>query len=61
MKFTYEFHNGKVSNLKSDGYFSNNNNCKTKEKYRIIKIVDLKNRKIIFITNVFNLSTEEIT
>ena len=38
----------------------NKYNYKTKQKYRIIKIVDSQDREIVFVTNIFNLSTEEI-
>ncbi|EPY2274187.1 IS4 family transposase [Clostridium sporogenes] len=42
-------------------YLGHNYNYKTKEKYRVIKIVDSQNREITFVTNIFNLSTEEIS
>ncbi|EPY2292418.1 transposase [Clostridium sporogenes] len=42
-------------------YLRHNYNYKTKEKYRVIKIVDSQNREITFVTNIFNLSTEEIS
>ncbi len=33
---------------------------KTKKQYRIIKIIDTKGKELIFVTNIFNLSSEEI-
>ncbi|ADG00498.1 hypothetical protein FDC22_05775 [Clostridium botulinum] len=44
-----------------DAYLGNKYNYKTKKEYRIIKILDSKNRGITFITNIFKLSTEEIS
>ncbi|MBY6796504.1 transposase [Clostridium botulinum] len=39
----------------------NEYNYETKGKYRIIKIIDSQDRERIFVTNIINLSAEEIT
>lgn len=41
-------------------YLGNEYTTKTKKKYRIIKIIDSKERTLIFVTNMFDLSSEEI-
>lgn len=41
-------------------YLGNEYNTKTKQKYRIIKILTPENKELIFLTNVFKLSSEEI-
>ncbi|SHK31275.1 IS4 family transposase, partial [Paramaledivibacter caminithermalis] len=41
-------------------YLGNEYINKTKKKYRIIKIIDAKGKELIFVTNVFHLSSEEI-
>ena len=41
-------------------YLGQESTYKTTEKYRIIKVLDKDNNELVFITNIFNLSTEEI-
>ncbi len=41
-------------------YLGDKNTYKTKFPYRIIKILDENGKEIIFLTNLLNLSTEEI-
>lgn len=41
-------------------YLGNDYINKTKEQYRIVKIIDSKGRKLNFVTNILNLTSEEI-
>ena len=41
-------------------YLGNESSYKTTEKYRIIQVLDKDNNELVFITNIFYLSTEEI-
>lgn len=41
-------------------YLGKKSTYKTTEKYRIIKVLDKDNNELVFITNIFYLSTEEI-
>lgn len=41
-------------------YLGNENSYKTTEKYRIIQVLDKDDNELVFITNIFYLSTEEI-
>ena len=42
-------------------YLGNESSYKTTEKYRIIQILDKDDNELVFITNIFYLSTEEIS
>jgi hypothetical protein len=41
-------------------YLGKKSTYKTTEKYRIVKVLDKDNNELVFITNIFYLSTEEI-